>query len=531
MKHNILSLALLFILQSVTLGATNIFTAEFPSLKNEKWWGGFVALGSKMPFDSNTEVYDLSTQNFNNQIVPLLLSSEGRYIWCEHPFKFQMRNDTLVLFSDYEEPQVVTAGKNLKEAYLAAAVKHFPATGTIPEEVFFSKPQYNTWIELMYDQNQHDILKYAHSILENSFPTGILMIDDNWQRYYGNFDFKAEKFEDARAMNDKLHQLGFDVMLWVCPFVSPDTPEFRELRKKGYLLKDKTNGKPAIINWWNGYSACIDVTNPDAVVWLKDALRKTQKVYGVDGFKFDAGDIAYMTGDYDFYDKTANTNIFSQRWAEIGFDFPFNELRTTWKTGGQPLVQRLGDKSYSWNSNRLLIPDMTTAGLLGFPYTCPDMIGGGEFNSFLNVKDGKLDEELIVRSCQIHALMPMMQFSVAPWRILNRDNMEICARYARLHEQMGDYILSCARRMSTTNEPIVRSMEYVYPHQGFINCKDQFMLGDKYLVAPIIEKGYQRTVRLPKGKWKDDQGMIIKGPKTIEIEVPISRLPYYELIK
>ena len=65
---------------------------------------------------------------------------------------------------------------------------------------------------------------------------------------------------------------------------------------------------------------------------------------------------------------------------------------------------------------------MTTAGLLGFAYTCPDMIGGGEFNSFLNIKEGELDEELIVRSCQIHAMMPMMQFSVAPWRILNQKN-------------------------------------------------------------------------------------------------------------
>lgn len=506
-------------------------TAKIPSLKNEKWWGGFVALGSEMPFDSNTAIYDLATQNFNNQNVPLLLSSQGRYVWCDQPFRFQMVNDTLVICSDYEQPEVTTAGKTLKEAYLAAATKYFPATGTIPKEVFFSKPQYNTWIELMYNQNQKDILNYANQILENGFPTGILMVDDNWQRYYGNFDFKAEKFDDARAMNNELHQKGFDVMVWICPFVSPDTPEFREMRKKGYLLKNKADGQPVIIHWWNGYSACLDTTNPEAVAWFKKALRNTQTTYDVDGFKFDAGDVSYMAGDHDFYDKSANTNVFSQRWAEIGLDFPFNELRTTWKTGGQPLVQRLGDKRYSWNSNTLLIPDMTTAGLLGFAYTCPDMIGGGEFNSFLNIKEGELDEELIVRSCQIHALMPMMQFSVAPWRILSKENMEICAHYARLHEQMGDYILSCARQYSMTNELIVRSMEYAYPHQGFIDCKDQFMLGDKYLVAPMTTKGYTRTVLLPKGVWKDDLGKTHRGGKAIQIDVPLNRLPYFEKIK
>ncbi len=146
--------------------------------------------------------------------------------------------------------------------------------------------------------------------------------------------------------------------------------------------------------------------------------------------------------------------------------------------------------------------------------------------------EGKeLDEELIVRSCQIHAMMPMMQFSVAPWRILSEENLEICRRYAKLHEQLGSYILDCARQSSLTNEPIVRSMEYQYPHQGFIDCNDQFMLGDKYLVAPMVEKGYKRTVYLPKGKWKDDKGKVFKGPQKIEIEVPLERLPYYELIK
>jgi alpha-glucosidase (family GH31 glycosyl hydrolase) len=83
----------------------------------------------------------------------------------------------------------------------------------------------------------------------------------------------------------------------------------------------------------------------------------------------------------------------------------YNELRASWKLGGQALVQRLGDKDYSWRATQLLIPDMTAAGLLGHYYTCPDMVGGGQFGAFLNVK--KFDEELIVRSCQVHALMPM----------------------------------------------------------------------------------------------------------------------------
>lgn len=55
-------------------------------------------------------------------------------------------------------------------------------------------------------------------------------------------------------------------------------------------------------------------------------------------------------------------------------------------------------------------------------------------------------------------------------------------------------------------------MEYDFPHQGFLHCKDQFMLGDQYLVAPMVTKGNSRTVMLPKGLWKDEEGKNSKVP-------------------
>lgn len=76
-----------------------------------------------MPFASNTPLYDLAKVNFNNETSPLLLSSQGRYVWSDEPFRFRLVNDTLVIESDYESPQVTTAGKNLRDAYLHAS-KH-----------------------------------------------------------------------------------------------------------------------------------------------------------------------------------------------------------------------------------------------------------------------------------------------------------------------------------------------------------------------------------------------------------------------
>jgi len=524
-KTTLLSILLVCFLQ--TLWAQNVIQSVVEPLKNERWWGGLVALGHQMPF-TTLGMQDMARNNQNNQVVPFMLSSEGRYIWGEQPFRFEVKDGRLYLYSDYEKLEPVVAGKTLKDAHLAASAKYFAPSGVIPESTFFSLPQYNTWIELMYNQNQEDIMNYAHKAVESGFPPGVFMVDNNWQRYYGNFDFKLEKFPDAKAMTDELHRMGFKVMLWVAPYVSSDSPEFRTLEKKGYLLKNKDGGT-AILRWWNGFSACYDATNPEAMEYLKQQLRECQRKYGIDGFKFDGGDVGYMLGEYTFHDKSANVNIFMEKWAEIGLSFPYNELRASWKLGGQALVQRLGDKDYSWKANQMLIPDMVTAGLLGYYYTCPDMIGGGQNSAFIGVE--KFNEELIVRSCQVHALMPMMQFSVAPWRILNKENLAICAKYAHLHQQMGDYILSLAKQASETGDPIVRHMEYQYPHQGFVECKDQFMLGDKYLVAPMVTSGTSRTVMLPKGTWKDDLGKTFRGPKTITIDVPLERLPYFEKVK
>ncbi|MDR0542755.1 MAG: glycoside hydrolase family 31 protein [Dysgonamonadaceae bacterium] len=521
-----------FCLYSFVLNAQTGYDTAVPFEKDEYWWGGVVGIGSKMPYLQTVETFDLALQNENNQTVPLFLSNRGRYIWSDSPFRFEIKNNTIFIRSDYEKINVQQGGKTLKEAYLAASKKYFPPSGVLPDSLFFVVPQYNTWIELMYNQNQADILKYAQSIVENRFPEGVLMIDDNWQKYYGNFEFKPDKFSDPKGMVEQLHAMGFKIMLWVCPFVSADTPEYRFLKSKDYLLKQKGSDEPAMVNWWNGYSACLDLTHPDAAGYFISQLKTLQAEYGIDGFKFDAGDSKFYDPKFtDSYQKDAKSTDHTMAWAKIGLEFPFNEYRACWQMGGQALVQRLGDKDYSWKAVGMLIPDMIAAGLFGYAYTCPDMIGGGQYTSFLGIDSDRFDQRLIVRSAQVHALMPMMQFSVAPWRILNSGNLEIIRQAALLHQQMGAYILQCAKESAQTGEPVVRHLEYAFPNEGFAGCKDQFMLGNKYLIAPVVTPDNVRTVKLPKGKWKDDAGKVYSGGKTILFEVPLQRLLYFERIK
>ena len=44
-------------------------------------------------------------------------------------------------------------------------------------------------------------------------------------------------------MVDALHERGFSMMLWVCPYVSPDGLNYLDLGDRGLLIRDATGAK------------------------------------------------------------------------------------------------------------------------------------------------------------------------------------------------------------------------------------------------------------------------------------------------
>lgn len=509
---------------------------QLPLLHNEQWWGGSVQYGYKMPFNSASSFsFNLYGDVSNNQSAPLLLSNQGRWIWSDKPFLFSFQNNILHVSAHGGTPlESGTAGSSLASAYQYASSRFFPISGNWPDSLLITAPQYNLWIELQYNPNQQDVLNYADNVLKNGLPAGVLMIDDNWSNYYGEFDFDKAKFPDAKAAISQLHQKDFKVMVWICPFISPDSKEFRELLAKKYLLlnnegdenKEWKDAKtPLLIHWWNGYSACLDLTNPGAKQWLLDKLHFLQKKYGVDGFKFDAGDPYFYDNKNLLSYKKVSPNDQCEEWAKIGLEFPLNEYRAMWKMGGQPLVQRLADKSHTWSDLQQLIPGTVVQQLMGYTFTCPDMIGGGNFASFL--PGSKIDQKLIVRSAQVHALMPMMQFSVAPWRILDSVHFAAVKKSVEIRQQYLPQLMQVMRTAALTGEPALRPLEYNFPHQGFIEIKDQFMLGENLMIAPVVTNEDTRQVVFPKGTWKY-KNQTIKGPVKKMFDVSLDELLVFE---
>ena len=349
------------------------------------------------------------------------------------------------------------------------------------------------------------------------------MIDDRWSQDYGTWRFDRAAFPDPAGMVAQLHAWGCPVMLWLVPFVSPDSPTFRDLQRRDLLVRG-ADGAVAIRSWWNGYSAVLDLTHPEAVAWLHAELDGLQQEYGIDGFKFDAGDLRdYRVGDITH--TTTDPAGHCAAWAALGLQYPFNEYRACWKMGGTPLAQRLHDKPADWGGHGLasLIPESIAQGLIGHPFVCPDMIGGGSLGETAREN---LDQELFVRYAQCAALHPMMQFSMAPARVLDGEHLAAVLDAVRLRTELVPEIVTMVRSAAVTGEPILRPLAYDDPSDP--GTTDQFTLAGNILVAPVRQPGIrQRSVRLPPGSWTGPDGRTHHGPGVLDVPVDLRTIPWF----
>jgi alpha-glucosidase (family GH31 glycosyl hydrolase) len=350
------------------------------------------------------------------------------------------------------------------------------------------------------------------------------MIDDRWSADYGDWSFDRARFPEPEAMISDLHALGFPVMLWLVPFLSPDGESSRLATQRGWLITGP-DGRPVVREWWNGYSTLLDLTNADAVGWLRQALNVLRSAYGVAGFKFDAGDLRHYRDD----DVTvAGDGAVGQceAWARLGAEFEFNEMRACWKMGGQPLAQRLHDKPPAWGRDGLasLIPESVAQGLIGHPFNCPDMVGGGLLGSF--AEGQAMDQELFVRFAQCSALFPMMQFSLAPWRVLDDLHLTAVLGAVQTRQALLADLDDLVDHAAHTCEPILRPLAYHYP--GYERVADQFLLGENILCAPVLERGASiRHVRFPPGDWRGSDGTMFHGPTELDIPVTLESMPWW----
>jgi len=392
-----------------------------------------------------------------------------------------------------------------------------------PPAEYFRLPIYTTWVEHKTAVSQAKVLEFAEAIHKNGLPCGVIEIDDKWESRYGDMTFDAKKFPDPKAMNDELHKLGMKVTLWVHPFVNADSETYTT--RPSLLLKD-LNGRPGLMKWWQGVAAAWDMSNPKAVAEYRSRLDRLMKL-GVDGFKFDGGDINLIPRDLRSAGNITAFEYPDTYNRETAGRYQWEETRVGVYSQPLGVVQRLQDKQSVWgleNGLAAIVPESITVSMRGFFYLMPDMVGGNEYDG------DKASKELLIRWAQASALMPLLQFSIGPWHF-DEETVKLSREASDLHIKFAPYIVQLAQAAPKTGQPILRPLWYNEPaDKEAAAITDQFMVGADVVVAPVMVKdAVTRDLYLPAGRWRDwNTGQVQEGGRWLKgYPAPLNVLPVF----
>ncbi|XP_045209932.2 myogenesis-regulating glycosidase-like [Mercenaria mercenaria] len=471
----------------------------------ERYWINSKGIGIRV--DENVPL-SVSFNNSNNQIC-FRANNARNYISANEVGK----HASLV----YE----MCKATNVKEMFMLFSSR--PAGK--PDSRMIKSPIWSTWAKYKVHIDQSKVLQYANEIVVNGFSNSQIEIDDMFSTHYGEFDFTPKKFENPKDMIKKLKENGFRVTVWITPFANLDSPAFLEGMEKGYWLKDFKGQVPALVKWWQGVGGILDVENDEAINWYIGRLVRMKEEYGVDSFKFDAGEVTYLPPFHEYSDTWSDQTLYTTKYvAAVSKLGPMIEVRCGYQSQKYPVFVRMGDKESRWgfdNGLQSVIPTVLTMGILGYPYILPDMIGGNGYvyddtveNPFINTE--LPDRELYIRWLELTAYMPAMQFSFVPWQY-DKEVIEIARKYVKIHEDtVTPIIIEASEKSQKTGDPLIRPLWWIAPDDtDALECETQFLVGDYLLVAPVVEKGArQRDIYLPQGVWEDARkGDTLKGGK------------------
>ena len=398
-------------------------------------------------------------------------------------------------------------------------------------------PKWSTWGRFKTAVDQEKVLKFADEILDFDFEHSIMEVDDKWSSQYGELEFDKIKFPNPKKMVDELHEKGFKVTLWVTPFVVAGTKAYEEGVKNNYFVKSKVvspgHVKPGFFSWWQPPPVvAIDLTNKTARDWFLNGLHNLQWRYGIDGFKFDAGEPCFLPKEFETKIPMKHPSEYTKLWStEIANNFELSEVRSGHHSTDSGVWTRIGDTFSSWttsNGLRSLIPHMLTSSIGGYPFCLPDMIGG-------NAYSGGPSRELFVRWAEANCFMPAMQFSIPPWEF-GKDVAKATKKVLGTRSKIIKLIEGNARESSETLMPICSPLWWLAPEdENTFDVSDQFCLGNDIVVAPVVhDQQRRRSVYLPEGIWKEFEGTeTFKGGQWIEggYEAGIYEIPAFVRVK
>ncbi len=379
------------------------------------------------------------------------------------------------------------------------------------------------------------VLNEVKEFKKHQFPLSVIGLEPGWQSksYPCTYEWDKGRFPNPEKFVSQLKDLGIQTNLWMNPYISPES----ELIKK---LKPFT----ASFTVWSGYIP--DYGLPEVNQIIGDHLKKHQLDIGISGFKMD---------ENDGFDGWLWPDV-----ARFPSGIPAEQMRQLYGL----MMQKMTTQLYREQNKRTYgLVRASNAGGVSFPYVIyndyyshRDFITALINSSFIGVlwtpevRSSPTAEEWL-RRMQTVCFSPLAMLNAwsdgtKPWSFPEVEKQ--VADVAKLRMQLIPYIYTCFAEYAFYGRPPMRAMNLVdgfttvsdkvegklsstenpYAEATRKEMKDQFMVGDNLLVAPLFTGETERKVVLPEGKWFDFYtGKFAGEAAVISVTPGLDKIPVY----
>ena len=463
-------------------------------------------------------------------------SGVGVYVDTCYTSAFDFREEEIVIETPIDCKMVLLTGtpKEIVSSYM----KIFGEAALPPEWAF------GVWISANRWDNEELTLTQIEKLKAYDFPATVMVLEA-WSDEATFYKWNPGKWNHPKEMIDRIHDAGLKLVLWQIPVYKKmgreeaDNEQNRldeEDALKHRLCLYGENGEPYRIpegNWFAG-SLLPDFTNPKTYQsWF--AKRQDLMDMGVDGFKTDGGEHIHSE-HVKFHDGSngrEGKNKFARDYTSAYKKFVGKDKVVFSRAGfsGQHTIsiQWAGDQQSRPEELKSVLKAGLSAAASGILFWGFDIAGfAGPLPSM----------DLYRRATQFACFCPIMQWHSepdggqfkdlmegssgenerSPWNIAKAYNcpefIDEMRYWHKLREELRPYIYATAKKCVKENTPMMRPLFYQFPEdENGLNCEDEYMFGEDYLVAPFIEEDQtRREVYLPEGNWKDFfTGEVFKG--------------------
>ena len=491
--------------------------------------------------------------------VPLLITNKGYGLLWDNPSK-----------------TTIEAGFNEQTRWISEAgtrVSFFVIAGVTADEIYagyrlltgpthmLPKAAYGYIQCKQRYASQQELLSVAKGYRDRHLPADVLVVDWFYYTKMGQMDFDPRFWPDPAAMNQQLHDMGFETMISVWPRFVRDDRFYAELLKKGWFIH-LADGTPIDGLPYDRAGSDIDTTNPEAAAWYWNTIRDNIISKGFDslwadetepdlppnGAYFHIGPGTEFFNVYPLFHTAALYDGFRRDEPERRALILSRDAYTGAQRNGT--IFWSSDIYPTWDTLRRQIPTGLDVAASGIAYWSNDT-GGWQYlpamhhpgrPPLLDPSDARANvggyddyPELYTRWFEYATFLPI--FRTHGSRLANevwsygKQAEPILEKYLRLRYQLMPYIYSLGYQTWLTGAPYMRALFMDFPDDPKVaDLRDEYMFGPAFLVAPVTDQGAtSREVYLPAGTdwynfWTNER---VKGGQTITVAAPIDTIPLF----